>query len=337
MKAVEIFAFGNPPDCVRCVERPDPPPPGPREVQVRLLAMSINPADLLIMEGLYGVLPELPAVRGAEGVAEIVALGDQVTGLKVGQKVVPFAVECWQEIMTLKANGLIPLPDGLDLLQAAMLKANPATALVMLSDIVALKTGDWIIQNAANSAVCRFVRLIAKRDGIHTINLVRRAGLESEIEAEGGDVTLVSDGEADIQEAVLAATGGQRPKLGLDAVGGSATRIMAATVEEGGTVANYGLLSGKPCEIDAKELVFRNVTLRGFWLSPWFAEAGPARIQAVYQRLVGLLAEGHLKVPVEATYPLEEAQAAIAHAAQGGRGGKVLFTTAAGRAAGLGV
>ncbi|GAB5467963.1 MAG: zinc-dependent alcohol dehydrogenase family protein [Rhodospirillales bacterium] len=336
MKVIEIFAFGEPSEVVRCAERPDPPAPGPKEVLVRMLAMSINPADLLIMEGRYGHQPELPAVRGAEGVGEIVALGEGVKGLEIGQKVVPFAVECWQELMLLRASALIPLPDAVDLRQAAMLKANPATAVVMLSDIVPLKTGDWVIQNAANSAVGRFVRLIAKRDGIRTVNLVRRPGLEAELKAEGGDVVLVNDGGDDLEDQVLEATGGVRPLLGLDAVGGAATRVLATTLAEGGVIANYGLLSGQPCQIDAQQLVFRNVTLRGFWLSPWFAAAGPDRIKAVYQRLVALLSEGALEVPVEATYPLEEAKAAIAHAAKGGRGGKILFTTEAGRNAGLG-
>ncbi len=335
MKAIEIYAFGEPAAVVRCVERPDPPPPGPKEVLVRMLAMSINPADLLTMEGRYGILPELPAVRGAEGVGEIAAVGAAVKGLSVGQRVVPFATETWQELMTCRASALIALPEGVDLRQAAMLKANPATAAVMLSELTPLEPGDWVIQNAANSAVGRFVRLLAKRDGIRSVNLVRRPGLEAELQAEGGDVVLVHDGEAELREQVLAATGGVAPRLGLDAVGGAATRGLAASLADGGLCVNYGLLSGRPCEIDAADLVFRGIVLRGFWLSPWFREAGAERIGALYQRLVGLLEEGVLSVPVEATYPLEEAPAAIAHAAKGGRGGKILFTTAAGRAAGL--
>lgn len=335
MKAIEIFAFGEPASVVRCVERPDPPPPGPKEVLVRMLAMSINPADLLTMEGRYGILPELPAIRGAEGVGEIAAVGEAVQGLSIGQRVVPFATETWQELMVCRASALIPLPEGVDLLQAAMLKANPATAAVMLGELTPLQAGDWVIQNAANSAVGRFVRLLAKEEGFRTVNLVRRAGLEAELKAEGGDVVIVHDGEAPLGEQVLAATGGVAPKLGLDAVGGAATRNLAASLAEGGLCVNYGLLSGKPCEIDAAELVFRGIVLRGFWLSPWFRDAGVERIGALYKRLLGFLAAGHLSVPVEATYPLEEASSAIAHAAQGGRGGKILFTTAAGRAAGL--
>jgi len=90
-------------------------------------------------------------------------------------------------------------------------------------------------------------------------------------------------------------------------------------------VVNYGLLSGEPCAIDGRETVFRNVSLRGFWLRRWFMVTPPLEIAALYRKLAGKIAEGTLHVAVEAVYPIRQIKQALAHAARGGRAGKVLL------------
>lgn len=94
---------------------------------------------------------------------------------------------------------------------------------------------------------------------------------------------------------------------------------------DGGTVVNYGLLSGKPCEVDAADIVFRDISLRGFWYSRWFASANPAAIKSVFERLVDMLHAKTLRVPVEASYPIEKLTEALAHAPREGRLGKVVL------------
>jgi len=91
-------------------------------------------------------------------------------------------------------------------------------------------------------------------------------------------------------------------------------------------VVNYGLLSGEPCTIDGRETVFRNVSLRGFWLRRWFMVTPPGEIAALYRRLAGRIADGTVKVEVEAVYPILQIKQAVAHAARGGRSGKILMT-----------
>ena len=91
---------------------------------------------------------------------------------------------------------------------------------------------------------------------------------------------------------------------------------------------NYGVLSGEPCMVDGRETVFRDVKLRGFWLRKWFVDAPPAEIAGVYRELAGKLADGTLAVEVEAVYPIRRIKEAVAHAARGGRSGKILVSFA---------
>jgi NADPH:quinone reductase-like Zn-dependent oxidoreductase len=156
-----------------------------------------------------------------------------------------------------------------------------------------------------------------------SVNVVRRAGLVEPLRAAGGDIVLV-DGP-DLDARVRAAIGDGALPLAIDAVGGSGTQRLARCVQDGGTVVNYGLLSGEPCAIDGRESVFRNVTLRGFWLRRWFMVTPPGEIAALYRKLAGRIADGTLKVGVEAVYPIERIQQAVAHAARGGRSGKILM------------
>src|SRR5215831_10520535 len=86
---------------------------------------------------------------------------------------------------------VIAFSDGIDIQQGAMLRINPATALLLLTDVVPLKPGDWIIQNVANSAVGRLVIRLARPRGVKTVNVVRRESLFGELKALGGDVCVV--------------------------------------------------------------------------------------------------------------------------------------------------
>ena len=328
MRIVRFERHGAPEEVLDCVEAPEPRAPGPGEVALDMVAMTINPADLLTVEGRYGVVPPpLPFTPGAEGAARVARVGEGVTTVKPGDLVVPLAGNCWVERMTVKAAALIPMPAGTDPFQAAMLKANPATAEVMLSDLADLAPGDWVLQNAANSAVGRFVVLLAKRRGLRTLNVVRRLEAGRAVSQAGGDVILVSGGEQPERLAaeVRRATGGALPKLALDAVGGLATNVLAAALAEGGRVVNYGLLSGQPCQVDPKHLVFRDVTLSGFWLATWFKGASRERVQALYGGLSPLIADGTLSAPIAATYPLSRIREAAAHAGRGARDGKIIL------------
>jgi len=325
MLVAQVSTFGKPEEVIEVIEQPDPGDPGAGEVLVATEFFPINPADVLNLEGGYGATPpELPMIPGAEGVGRIVKVGAGVTHLKPGDRVLLPGPGAWRERAIGKAAAMFALPAGVDPQQLAMLRVNPPTAYLMLHSYVAPQAGHWVMQNAANSGVGHCLVTLAREAGMKSVSVVRRQELVAPLRAHGADVVLV-DGP-DLDARVREATGGGTLALAIDAIGGVATQRLARCVVDGGTVVNYGLLSGEPCVIDGRDLVFRGVSLTGFWLRSWFAKTAPAEIAALYRTLAGKLAEGSLAVAVERVYPLAQLKDAVAHAARGGRSGKILVS-----------
>jgi NADPH:quinone reductase-like Zn-dependent oxidoreductase len=324
MKIVQIAAFGAPHQVAACVEVPEPGAPAEDEVLVEVEAFPINPVDLLTIEGRYATRPALPATPGSESVGRVLAAGPAAGELAPGDRVINLGRSNWVQRLKVKAEGVLKVPGEADVLQLAMLKINPATALSMLRNYVALKPGDWLIQDAANSGVGTCLIRLAKAQGLKSVNVVRRAELVTPLRALGADVVVV-DGD-DLAERVAALTGGADIKLAIDAVAGAACQRLAACLSEGATLVNYGMLSGQPCTIDPHQVVFRGITLTGFWLVKVLGGTPRAEVAALYDELAARIAEGSLKVEVEATYPIEDIQQALAHAGREGRGGKILVT-----------
>src|SRR3954449_4374997 len=153
MKRIEIGAYGAPEDVAHCVEAPDLGSPGPGEIVFDVLAFPINPADLSFCRGNYRLHPALPATPGAECVGRITAVGSGVSDLKPGDLVINMQRENWAQARRVRAEDAMPIPAGLDLAQAAMLRINPPTAQLLLEDHATLQPGDCVIQNVANSGV----------------------------------------------------------------------------------------------------------------------------------------------------------------------------------------
>ncbi len=328
MKAVQFSAFGVPAEVAELVELADPPAPGAGEVGLAVEAFPINPADLLFLEGRYAQRPPLPATPGAESVARVTAVGDGVSDLAVGDRVMPLGRANWVERKTAPAGEVIKLPADGDTRLMSMLKVNPATAWYLLrSGAAPLAPGDWVIQNAANSAVGQLLIQLAAADGVRTVNVVRRAELAPPLQALGADVVLV-DGP-DQAGAVADATDGAAIPLGIDAVAGTATERLSRCLGQGGVLTNYGLLSGEPCQIDPHALVFNEVTLKGFWLAPLLGRLPRAELVDTYGRLADALTDGSLKIPIEATFAMADIRDALAAAARPGRDGKIVVTTGA--------
>ncbi len=324
MKAVQFEAFGVPHEVAQCVDLPDPGAPAEGEVVVEIEAFPINPADLLFLEGAYAARPPLPATPGAEAVGRVAAVGGGVTDLAVGDRVIPLGRENWMQKRKVPAAQVLKVPADIDVLQLAMLKVNPATALLMLRNYVQLKPGDWLIQDAANSGVGTSLIRLAKAERVRTVNVVRRESLFEPLKAIGADV-VVLDGE-DLAARVEAATGAADIKLGIDAVAGETCRRLADCLGEGGKLVNYGMLSGKPCKVTPERIVFGGVTLTGFWLARHLTSAPRREIQALYDELVTRLADGSLHIEVEATFPIDDIKAALTRAEREGRDGKILVT-----------
>jgi mitochondrial enoyl-[acyl-carrier protein] reductase / trans-2-enoyl-CoA reductase len=322
MKQVRFGAFGTPQEVAECLDVEDVGAPGPGEVVIEIEAFPINPADLLTITGGYAVRPKLPATLGAEGVGRISAVGSEVRHLTAGDRVINLGRDNWCQRRKVPAAQALKMPTDADVLQLAMLKVNPATALMMLRSYVELQPGDWVIQDAANSGVGTNLIKLAKSDGIRTVNVVRRESLIDPLEASGADLGVV-DGK-DLAEQVREKTGGTPPRLAIDAIGGEIVMRLADCLAEGGTVVNYGLLSGKPCMLGAHHTIFKGITLTGFWLQKTLSAMAHPELEKLYGDLAERVRSGALEVAVEATYPIEEIKAALAHAGREGRRGKIL-------------
>ncbi|HJU14840.1 MAG TPA: zinc-dependent alcohol dehydrogenase family protein [Stellaceae bacterium] len=322
MKKVEIAAYGAPEEVAQCVEAPDVGAPGPGEVVFDVLAFPINPADLLFCRGTYRLRPPLPATPGAECVGRVAAVGAGVGGLAPGDLVINLERENWAQRRRVKAEAAIPIPAGIDLAQAAMLRINPPTALLLLADNADLKPGDWVVQNVANSSVGRAVIVLAQERGLHTVNVVRRAEAAAGLREIGADAVLV-DG-ADLPERAREAAGGAPIRLGIDAVGGIATKRIGDCVSDGGVVVSYGSMSGEDPGLSRMALNFRGVRLQGFNLGRGLAKRTPDEVRGIYADLAAKVRDGRIISPVAARYPIEEITTALAHAQKGARNGKVL-------------
>jgi trans-2-enoyl-CoA reductase len=295
---------------------------------VKMRAAPINPADLNQIEGKYPVRAQLPATPGFEGAGIVAEVDRDVTNVAVGALVIlPHNIGTWRDAVAVKADELVVVPAGIKPVHAAMLKINPMTAWRLLHDYVDLARGDWLIQNAANSAAGRAVIQIARELGYKTVNVVRRSELIGELRAEGGDVVLV-DSE-NLRHEVEDAIAGPPIRLGLNAVGGESALRLANCLAPGSTLVTYGAMSFQPLKIPNGLLIFKDLRFRGIWINKWYDNATPAQRMEAFQHLFEMAKCGLLQTKVEKAYPLSEVKTAVAHAARGQRSGKIIFEFAA--------
>jgi trans-2-enoyl-CoA reductase len=323
-KSLFIHEFG-PPEKVISLAEEDVHEPRAGEVLIRVEAAPINPADLNVIEGKYPLRPELPGVPGIEGAGIIASIGPEVAGFNVGDRVlVPQGAGSWREYLTVPVSGVYPVPSAIPAVQAAMLRVNPPTAWRMLHDFVKLQPGDWVIQNAANSAVGRAAIVIAKSMGVHTANVVRRPELIPELESLGADAVFVESDE--LVRQIAEAAGPGRVRLALSCVGGESALRLANALAREGVLVTYGAMGRQPMRIPNGLLIFKNLVWTGFWVSNWYKHASQSETAEMFASLFPLLSSGALTVPVAAAYPLTQFREAIQRASSQSRAGKVLFT-----------
>lgn len=324
MKRIDLNSYGIPEDVAHCVDVPDIGPPGPGEVTFEVIAFPINPADTIFCRGNYRLNPPFPATPGAECLGRIIAVGEGVTNVARGDLVINLARENWAQMRLVKSENVIKLPPDVDYQQAAMLRINPPTAHLLLSDIINIPQGGWVIQNAANSAVGRLVISLARERGLGTINIVRREDVFDELKKQGADIVLL-DGP-DLATRVKAATGNAAIMLGIDAVSGDATGRLTACLADEGTVCTYGFMSDDNPSIPGSELIFRGITHTGFMLGRALARRSSAEIETLYAELCARIMSGAIHAPVDHIYPITDIRTALIRAQTAGRHGKVLIS-----------
>lgn len=299
-----------------------PRQPQPGEVLARILAAPVNPADLNTIEGTYGVKLNLPAVPGVEGCGEVLASNDPA--YQPGDRVIFLRrADTWASHTTVPADALFKLPPGIDPLQGAMLKVNPATAWRLLHGFEPLAAGDWIVQNAGNSAVGRCVIQLARDLGIRSASFVRRSELIDELRAIGADEVFPDDDEG--LAAAKSALGGATAALAFNAVGGESALRLMKLLREGGTHITYGAMGRKPLALPNGLLIFRDLRIRGLWVTRWVENAPSEEVRTAYQELASRVAAGKLLQPVDSVHPLTNFREALARLDEPERHGKVLL------------
>lgn len=317
-----LTAFGKPADVLRIKERARPRP-GKGDILLEMLAAPVNPADLNVIEGKYGELPKLPAVVGNEGVGRVAAVGSKAKGFSVDDLVLPMRRGTWSQFMLADAASAIRLPREMNAFQAGMLTVNPASAWGMLNGFVSLRKGEWIVQNAANSAVGRCIIQIAQSRGWRTLNVVRRQDVVEDLKALGGDAVVLEG--CDLRQVAGDLCDGARPRLGFNAVGGASALNLANALADLGTLVTYGAMARQPLKIPNGLLIFRNLEFKGFWVSRWLASLPLAEATEMWGCLAALSIEGKLRMPVHRVFPLTELLAAVEEAASESRNGKVVL------------
>jgi NADPH:quinone reductase-like Zn-dependent oxidoreductase len=325
MRQLQLLAHGEPSDVIE-LNTVAESPLGQEDVLVSMEAAPLNPSDFLFVRGMYGIRPAFPSPVGAEGVGRITQTGSKVDRALQGQRVLilpTYEQGTLADQVVVPVRNIVPMSDKADPLQLSMIGINPATAYLLLSQYVSLMPGDWIGQTAANSALGQYVIKLAKLAGVKTLNVVRRKEAAEQVRRFGGDC-VVHQGD-DLQKDIERALDGKKLSLVLDIVGGTAVGELAKALKSGGSVVVCALQSGEFPAVSPKDLIYRGLSLHGFWLINWIRNAPRAEIQELYHKLGDLVADGLLSAAVEHVYPLVQFKEAFEHSLRSSRDGKILF------------
>lgn len=306
-KSLVVEKYGDPSENIKLkIQNPKDLLPSelkPKQVLVEHLAACINPADLNLAQGVYGVRPELPAIIGNEGIFRVKAVGPEEVDLKPGDYALSVSLTgYWQNYSIQDSINLYKVSNELDVSTAAQLKVNPCTAYRMLRDFVDVEKGQTVIQNGANSAVGVYVIQLAKLWGFKTINVIRDKPNKSEIIKElkdyGADhvLTEAEVSSVEVMTPLLKKTG--KPKLFLNCVGGKNASDCQRNLNIGGCIVTYGAMSKQSFAPSATQLIFKDYTLKGFWVSRWYKDREPDRrseISALLNDVGDMFRKGVLK------------------------------------------
>ncbi len=324
MKAVQFDTVGEPAQVLTLRDIPQPTPQE-GEILVRVKARSINPSDLAFIRGQYGIRPKPPCGAGFEAMGVVEALGAGVDSAKIpaGTRVSFTALTgTWQEYVCIPAATVIPLPDGISDEVGAQMFANPVSAWAMLHECN-LKAGDWLLLTAGASTFSQLVLQLAVEQGIKVICTVRRDDFTEHL-TKLGAAAVVNTAKESLQQRVKELTG-RGANAALEAIGGTAGAEAVESLTRGGTMLVYGMLSSENIPLNSGILIFKQLTVRGFWLTEWMKTTDATTQYKAASTLIKLFASGKLNVTIDATYVLEDFMKAITHAEQQGRGGKVII------------
>jgi len=326
MKEVIFEKTGIPADVLQVRESPAPEPKSD-EVQIEVKARNINPSDLMFIQGRYGIQPTLPSSAGFEA-AGIVSKSDAEGKLPVGTSVMFSAqgtsMGTWREYITLPAKQVIPMPEGMSFEVACQAFVNPVTAVAMVNKSE-LKAGEWLLLTAGASAFGKFTIQVAKARGIKVACTVRHDEQKSYLANLGADLVINTEKE-DLRKVITKAVG-EGVSAVFDAVGGELGAKALNCIKPLGTMYVFGALSMQNMPINSGTMIFKEITIEGFWLSGVLQRISKEERAKLYQETQGFLMSDDSTAEVAEKFPLTEVKAAIEAYNKPGRNGKILLVS----------
>lgn len=323
MRSATYHQFGKPSEVLSITDIPMPEP-GPKEVRVKTILASIHNHDLITIRGKYGDKPDLPTTPGSEALGIIDAVGEEVEGFEIGQRVATASVTgTWAQYFTAPAKMVFAVPDELEDEIATQLIAMPLSALMLL-EFMQLQPGQWVILNAANGAVGKSFAMIAAARGIHTIGLVRRPEAAQEL-TDLGIEHSINVSQSSWKDKVRELVGDAQISAAVDSLGGEASNDLLDLLGTNGTLVSFGVMAGEPMIINPSNLIFKQAVVKGFWGSKTSREMDLENKQRLINQLIKHATNNQLTLPVEAIFDLEDINEAVSGKVQKGKKGKVLL------------
>ncbi len=276
------------------------------EVLVNLESISVNFSDTLIRRGLYPYMPEFPAILGNEAAGIITELGNDVKGLSVGQKVLVFGYPSYCEQMAVAGSRVIPLPESVNLDEAAALPIIYLTAYHMLHTVKRIKPGETVLMYAAAGGVGTAVIQLGKMAGIKIIGLTSTDEKAKAITEQGID-HVINYKQENVVERVLELTDGKGVDLILDCVGGPNFGDNFKMMNTLGHLIWFGIAAGNPTTNLLGALgrePSKSYAVSMFHL--YSIINNPKVMAESMKRLIGYLAQGKIKPVIHTKVPLEE-------------------------------
>ena len=321
MKAVLCKAFGPADSLV--LEDIASPEAKKNEILLEVHAAGVNFPDTLIIEGKYQFKPPFPFSPGGEAAGVVKAVGEKVSHLKVGDRVM--ALTGWgsfAEEVAVPGYNVIPVPPSMDFASAAAFGMTYGTSMHALKQRANLQPGETLLVLGASGGVGLAAVEIGKAMGAKVIAAASSAEKLEVAKAAGAD-ELIDYSASSLKDEVKRLTGGQGADVIYDPVGGDLFDQAIRSIAWNGRLLVVGFASGRIPELPVNLCLLKGAAVVGvFWGS--FAQRQPQDNAANFQQLFAWHAEGKLKPLVSQTFPLEQAADAINHLAQRKAVGKVV-------------
>ena len=309
MTCVEITEPGGP-EVLTIGQRPVPRP-GTGEVLIKVAAAGVNRVDTFQRAGAYAVPPGTSDVLGLEIAGEIVAVGEGVKGRGVGDTLCALVTGGgYAEYCTAPAPQCLPLPEGLDPVQAASLPECFFTVWTNVFERAALKPGETLLVHGGSSGIGVTAIQIAKNLGSPVITTAGNPKKCAACLSLGADRAVNYRAE-DFVAVAKEFTGGSGVDVILDMVGGDYIQRNIAALAEDGRLVSIAFLEGSRAEVDFRPMMIKRLVITGSSLRPLPLDRKAEIATALRDRIWPLIESGAIKPVIEATFPL--AAAAEAH------------------------